>query len=78
MAQGVVEALELVQVHVQHRDHASLGPALAPPEGVSQTVQEKRPVGQAGQRIVEGLMDELVLERLALGEVLEHKPHLHE
>ena len=79
MAQRVVEALEVVEVHVQHRDPtclALLGLSLGPREGVSRAVQKERPVGQASQGVVEGLMGELVLERLTLGEVLEHEPYL--
>ena len=56
--------------------HAPIGLSLGEREGVGPTVQEERPVGQAGQGIMEGLMDGLLLDRLALGEVLEHKPHL--
>jgi hypothetical protein len=81
VAQGVVEALELVQVHVQHRDPGRLSPlcpALGTGEGVDQTIRKERPVGQSGEGVVEGPVGELVLESLALGEVLEHEPHLQE
>jgi hypothetical protein len=43
---------------------------------VDQTVRKERPVGQAGEGVVEGPVGELVFERLALGEVLDHEPHL--
>jgi hypothetical protein len=45
---------------------------------VDQTIRKERPVGQAGEGIVEGLMGELILERFTLGEVLEHEPYLQQ
>src|SRR5829696_9451560 len=81
VAQGVVEALKVVEVHVHHRNPACLvlgSLSLGPREGVHESVPEERPVGQAGEGVVEGLMDELVLERLTLGEVLEHEPYLQQ
>ena len=45
-------------------------------QGVLDAVEEQRPVRQAGERIVEGLVAELVLERAATGDVAdgEHDP----
>src|SRR5829696_5828784 len=81
VAQGVVEALEVVEVHVHHRNPPCLtlsSLSLGPREGVYESVPEEHPVGQASQGVVEGLMGELVLERLTLGEVLQHEPYLQQ
>ena len=67
VAEAVVDLLEAVQVEEQHRHRGRL--ALGPLEGVVDPVLEQGPVGQRGQRVVEGLVDELVLELAALGDV---------
>src|SRR3546814_1535682 len=53
--------LEVVEVEVEqgHPAAASRGRG----EGVPEAVDQQRPVGEAGQRVVEGLVHELVLER---------------
>src|SRR5215216_770483 len=65
--QAVVDLLEPVQVDEQHRHRRGL--ALGPLEGVVDPVLEQGPVGQRGQRVVERLVDQLVLELAALGDV---------
>jgi hypothetical protein len=67
VAQPVVDGLEVVEVQVQDRSRQRT-PGCAR-EGVPQAVAEERAVGQPGQDIVERLMTELLLERLALGDV---------
>ena len=67
VAEAVVDLLEAVQVEEQHGHRRRL--ALGPLEGVVDPVLEQGPVGQRGQRVVEGLVDELVLELAALGDV---------
>ena len=67
MSEGVVDPLEPVEVEVQHGEGS-------PPAGrllqrVVQAVGEQRPVGEIGERVVERLVRELVLELLALGDV---------
>src|SRR5438105_4898835 len=49
--------------------------AQVPGERVAQTVLEQRPVGKARQRVVEGLMAQLILECLALAEAFD-RPYL--
>jgi hypothetical protein len=67
VAEAVVDLLEAVQVEEEdgHRGRLPLGPL----EGVVDPVLEQGPVGQRGQGVVEGLVDELVLELAALGDV---------
>ena len=58
----VVDGLEVVEVEQQHRDHA-VG-AGRPAERVVDPVHHQRAVGQAGQRVVQRLVLELVLQLL--------------
>ena len=55
---------------------ATLLPSPILDQGVLEPVHEQRPVRQAGQRVVERLIAELLLQGLALGDVLEghHTP----
>ena len=69
VAQGVVDDLEPVQVHVDDREQVPA--AAAALHGQAQVVQEQGAVGQPGQGIVEGLALELVLGLLAQGDVLK-------
>ena len=64
MAEGVVDRLEVVEVHEQHGD--GLLVARLALQRVLDAVPEQRAVGETGDRVVEGLMCELLLERLAL------------
>ncbi len=67
MTEGVVDRLEVVQVHEQHGDGVGVaGQAL---QRMLHAISEERPVGEPGDRVVEGLMRELLLEGLALGDV---------
>src|SRR3546814_3207706 len=68
--------LEVVEVEVEqgHPAAASRGRG----EGVPEAVDQQRPVGEAGERVVEGLVHELVLERSSLrhlAEVHDDPPH---
>ncbi len=67
MSEGVVDPLEPVEVEVEHGERSA--PAGRLLQCVVQAVGEQRPVGEVGERIVEGLVGELVLELLALGDV---------
>jgi hypothetical protein len=67
VAEAVVDLLEPVQV--EEEDGHRPGLAFGPPQGVVDPVLEQGPVGQAGQRVVEGLVGELVLQLTALGDV---------
>ena len=59
VAEAVVDVLEAVEVHDHHR-HAPRGPG-PPGQGLLEPVVEQGPVGQAGQRIVHGLVADGVL-----------------
>ena len=69
MTEGVVDVLEVVEVD-EERGH---GPVFAPGahEHLFGPVEDEGPVGQAGQGVVEGLVGELVLRLLALGDVAQ-------
>jgi hypothetical protein len=67
VSEAVVHRLEVVEVDEQNRES---GPA--PPQsrnGMREAVFEERAVGQPSQRVVEGLVPELLLECLALADV---------
>ena len=68
VAEAVVDLLEAVEVEEQHRDRASAA------RGAAQRVLRRRSLNSArlaqpGQRVVERLVDELLLELLALADV---------
>ena len=67
VTERVVDRLEVVQVHEQDGDREVV--ARLPLDHVLDAVLEQRPVRQAGDRVVEGLVLELLLERLAFGHV---------
>ena len=72
VAEAVVDHLEVVDVHEQHGNRCR--PAVGAVEGMGDPVEEERPVGQSGQRVVEGLMVELLLQGPPVGDVaaVEH------
>ena len=67
VAERVVDRLEVVQVHEQHRGVLVL--ARLPVQCVLDTVAEQSAVGESGHGVVEGLVGELLLELLALADV---------
>src|SRR4029079_11212572 len=68
VAQAVVDDLEAV--HVDEEDgEAVVGPPGREADRLAEAVEEEGAVGKAGQGIVEGVVDELLLEGLALGDV---------
>ena len=75
VAQAVVHQLEVVEVDEGHRGDRRVGASDAS-QSMLDAVEEERPVRQAGEGIVEGLVAELVLERAATGDVAdgEHDP----
>ena len=70
MAQVVVDHLEAVDVAEEHR-HLAAGPVRLQ-QRVVEVVEEEAAVGQAGQRVLEGVAGQLLLEGLALRGVAEH------
>ena len=68
VAERVVDALEAVEVEEVDGGGRI---AVAPGEHVAQAVAEQRPVGQAGERVVQGQALELDLHALAIGDVEE-------
>jgi hypothetical protein len=65
--EGVVDRLEGVEVDVDDPEAAGLAPCRRDPDAVG----EQDPVGQARERIMEGLVGELRLLLLARGDVLD-------
>jgi hypothetical protein len=73
VAETVVYELEVIQVEEEHC--YGLLAVLRTGEGVFETVHEQEPVRQIGQGIVQGLMSQLLLQGLALGDVLHRSYH---
>ena len=73
VAEGVVDELEVVEIHEQHRSAAV--DALGPFEPVVQALAQQGSVGQAGERIVQGLVTDVLLGALALDRVGQHVGH---
>ena len=71
MAERVVHGLEVVEVGEEDRHRAVA--ARLPGERVRDTVAEEGAVGEAGQRVVEGLVLELHLELLAQRDVVDER-----
>ena len=72
VAEEVVDLLEAVEVEEEDRDAV----ATRGLESVLDAIAEQRPIRQGRQRVVEGGVDELVLEHLSLADVsrVEHDP----
>ncbi len=70
MTEAVVDHLEVVEIEEEHR--RSVPGVTAPVEGDLDLLAEQHPVGQHGQRIVQGLVSQLFLQLGESGEgVLE-------
>ncbi len=74
MPEAVVDGLEVVEIDEHDRDQRALADGRT--KRVPDTVGEQRAVGEVGDRVVERLMGQLLLERLALADVaaVEHDP----
>jgi hypothetical protein len=72
MSDTVVDPLEIIEVEEQDCEQTLLAPGSG--HGLRQVVIEKRAIGEAGQRVVEGAVPKLVLQRLAFGDVA-HAQH---
>ncbi len=72
VAEAVVDRLEVVEVHEDHGQPGALAPCAR--ERVAHALDEQRAVGEVRHGVVEGLVRELLLERLALAHVaaVEH------
>ncbi len=70
MADAVVDQLETVQIEEQHGEHrAAL--TLGQCQRILQAVQQMQAVGQAGQRIVHGLVGQALFGTQALADLAE-------
>ncbi len=69
VAERVVDVLEVVEVEEQDCD--TLARALRERQCVLDAVAEQAAVGEQGERVVEGELAQLLLERLALADVAE-------
>ena len=67
MAERVVDRLELVEIEAMEREQAAV--AFRRAEQMLQLLLEHRPVGQPGQRVVEGELGDALL---ALGDLADH------
>ena len=67
VAEAVVDGLEVVEVEEDDRQAELLAPGAG--DRVAHALVEQRAVGQVGDRVVEGLVGELLLEGLALAHV---------
>ena len=67
--EGVVDPLEVVEVHEQQGDAPGL--AALPREGALEVIAQQHAVGEAGQRVVERVVDEPRLQPLAVRRVDE-------
>src|SRR4051794_15053924 len=77
VAEGVVDLLEAVEIHEEHRDPAAVAPRRQ--QRALDPVGEERAIRKAGQRVVErlvlgarGVETQLLLGPLALRDVLDH------
>ena len=70
VAERVVHQLEVVEVERDHRD--ALARALRPPQGELQELVEHRAVGEVRELVVVGEERDLLLGRLAFGDVQHH------
>src|SRR6185295_5593995 len=68
VAHGVVDELEAVEVEEEDAEEAVLLAARVL-DAVAEAVDEERAVGEAGEGVVQGVVDELLLGELALGGV---------
>ena len=66
--QRVVHGLEVIEIQEQDRRHVAL--ASPPAERMADAIREQGSIGETRERIVEGLVAELFLERGALGHVV--------
>ncbi len=73
VAEGVVDALEVVQVQEQHRQHAAV--AARQVQGLVDPLLEQQPVRQAGEAVVVGHAVDLLLRAGELGDVLGGATH---
>src|SRR3569833_2400302 len=67
MTETVINNLEIVQI--QHANGHKVAASLGPSQSVGKSIDKERAVWQPRQRIVQGLMCQFLLQRLALGDV---------
>lgn len=63
----VIHELEVIKIEEENREESVAITARAQ-RGVGQSLQEERPVGKAGQRIMQRVVAKLALSRFAFGE----------
>ena len=68
VAEAVVDQLEAIEIEEQHRDEP-VGVALQARERAAEAIEEQRAIRQSRQRVVEGVVQQLLLEAAALGDV---------
>ena len=75
--QRVVDLLEAIEVHQRDREQRAAASGVA--DGLIDPLAKQDPVGQTGERVVQGLVlvelglaDQVALGAFALGDVLDH------
>ncbi len=63
--QGVVDVLELIQIHEQHRERSKI--TLRPVDLAPEQLEVARPIGQVGDRIRQGTTSEAVKQAVMFG-----------
>ena len=76
VAEGVVDVLEVVEVDEEHRDPLARSPRAC--ERVLEPLGEQHAVGEVGERVVERLVGEALLELLALVHAAQGEDHAAE
>ena len=76
VAEAVVDDVEAFDVDVQHRKQAA-GDPVGVAQGVLQVFGEQGAVGEAGEAVVEGVVEELVFDALAQVDVADRAGHPH-
>ena len=66
---AVVDQLEAIQVDVEHG--AAVGLAFAAAHALGDAIHQQRPVGQAGEGVVQGVVDQALLGVAPLGDIRE-------
>ena len=74
VTQAVVDHLEAIEVQEEHREDVITAPVHAG-QSVAQPVDEERPVGQSGQRVVKGVVAESLLNLLAIRNVRQRSSY---
>ena len=68
MTQAIVDVLEAVNVEKKDAE-ARIGPPPGAGDGLAETIEQERTIGETGERIVEGVMLQAILGCFSLSDV---------